>query len=634
MARHGATSPFDPTQEDWTTYVERLEMYFLANEIGEAARKRAVLLSVCGPTAYRLIRNLAQPDKPSELSYDNIIKLLSDHYFPSQSVSVQRFRFNSRCRRSGETVADYVAELRRISEHCQFADSLDAMLRDRLVCGINDQRMQRRLLAEPDLTCKKAVELAQAIESADQNVRDLQKSTPSDLHAITPVEQRQTPRRASRPSSSRSPHSGVSVRRSQPPTACPRCAGQHWASDCRFRNATCHECGKTGHLRRVCRSKRTNQQPNQQKPHKQLLDTHCLSKQECDHSDSQTYNVFYTPCSRSDQLRLVVNVDGVDLPMELDTGAAVSIISHRTYRTIWPDSKRPVLHPSTARLRTYSGEIIDILGSIHVTASYHNQSKQLSLLVVPTDGPTLFGRDWLRAINLDWKQLHHMQAARQQPLQDILDKYSDLFKDEMGILKGTKVTIHIQPDARPRFFRPRPVPYALRGKVEAELQRLQNVGVIEPVQFSDWAAPIVPVLKKDGSLRICGDFKLTINHVATPDVYPLPKVEDLFATLSGGDTFTKLDLAHAYQQLLLDEHSSKLATINTTKGLFRYNRLPFGVSAAPAIFQRTMENLLQGMSHVCVYLDDVLITGHTDAEHLNNLSEVLRRMQEAGIRLK
>ena len=104
--------------------------------------------------------------------------------------------------------------------------------------------------------------------------------------------------------------------------------------------------------------------------------------------------------------------------------------------------------------------------------------------------------------------------------------------------------------------------------------------------------------------------------------------------LSKLEHFGSTCLGTLYQQLLLDEHSSKLATINTTKGLFHYNRLPFGVSAAPAIFQRTMENLLQGMSHVCVYLDDVLITGHTDAEHLNNLSEVLRRMEEAGMRLK
>ena len=146
------------------------------------------------------------------------------------------------------------------------------------------------------------------------------------------------------------------------------------------------------------------------------------------------------------------------------------------------------------------------------------------------------------------------------------------------------------------------------------------------MQFSDWAAPIVPVLNKDGSLRICGDFKLTVNQVANSDVYPLPKVDDLFATLSGRKqviqaSFTKLDLARAYQ--LLDEESSKLTTINTTKGLFRFNRLPFGLSAAPAIFQHTMENLLHGIPHVCIYLDDILVTGDTNAAHLPNLSEVL-----------
>ena len=94
------------------------------------------------------------------------------------------------------------------------------------------------------------------------------------------------------------------------------------------------------------------------------------------------------------------------------------------------------------------------------------------------------------------------------------------------------------------------------------------------------------------------------------------RVDDLFATLSDGDTFTKLDLAHVYQQLVLDEESSKLTTINTTKGLFRFNRFPFGVSLAPAIFQRTMETLLLGIPHVCIYLDDILVTGDTDSAHL------------------
>ena len=103
-------------------------------------------------------------------------------------------------------------------------------------------------------------------------------------------------------------------------------------------------------------------------------------------------------------------------------------------------------------------------------------------------------------------------------------------------------------NAEPYFCRSRPIPHALRGKVELELQRLVEQGVIEPVEVSEWAAPIVPIVKPDGTVQICGDYRLTINRTAKPDTYPLPRVEDLFATLSGGISFTKLDLAHAYSQ--------------------------------------------------------------------------------------
>ena len=92
-------------------------------------------------------------------------------------------------------------------------------------------------------------------------------------------------------------------------------------------------------------------------------------------------------------------------------------------------------------------------------------------------------------------------------------------------------------------------------------------------------------MKKDGSIQICGDYKRTVNSAAIVDCYPLPKIEDIFASLSGGKTFTKLDLAHAYNQIELDDEAKHLATINTSKGLYRYNRLPFGVASAPAIFQ-------------------------------------------------
>ena len=106
-------------------------------------------------------------------------------------------------------------------------------------------------------------------------------------------------------------------------------------------------------------------------------------------------------------------------------------------------------------------------------------------------------------------------------------------------------------------------------------------------------------------------------------MYPLQRVQGLFTTLSGGEMFTKVDLTQAYQELQLDEVSSKPVTVNTPKGFFQYCRLPFGISATSSIFQHTMDNQLQGIPNVCVYFNDILVRGRTDVEHLQNLTEVL-----------
>ena len=154
----------------------------------------------------------------------------------------------------------------------------------------------------------------------------------------------------------------------------------------------------------------------------------------------------------------------------------------------------------------------------------------------------------------------------------------------------------------------------MQSLVDKELDKLVNDAVIEPVHFAEWAAQIVPVLKSDkASVRICGDFKVTVNRVSKLDHYPIPKIEDLFAKLADGKKFSQLDTSQAYQQLVLDDQSKQYVVINTYRGLFYYNRLPYGISSALAgIFQHTMETLLQGIANVVMYLDDILIPGPTD----------------------
>ena len=236
--------------------------------------------------------------------------------------------------------------------------------------------------------------------------------------------------------------------------------------------------------------------------------------------------------------------------------------------------------------------------------------------------------------DVSWSQLNSVKRDHDASIQQLLDRHPALFKDELGKLEGETAKIYIDSDAKPQFYRARQVPYTLKVQVEAEIDRLVKEGVIEPVQFSEWAAPVVPVLKRDGSVRLCGDYKLTVNRAAKTDTYPLPRIEDLFASLAGGTVFSKLDLAQAYLQVPLDEASKKYVTVNTHRGLFQYNRLPFGVASAPSIFQRIMENVLQGLTGVCAYLDDILVSGKTPEDHMQNLEAVLERLEQAGLRLK
>ena len=116
-------------------------------------------------------------------------------------------------------------------------------------------------------------------------------------------------------------------------------------------------------------------------------------------------------------------------------------------------------------------------------------------------------------------------------------------------------------------------------------------------------------------------------------MYPIPTAEDILATLAESKYFSKLDLSQAYNQLPLDDHSRKYTTINTPRGLFQYTRLPFGISSAPSIFQRVLENVLEGIPKTSNYLDDILVAGNSEEEHLENLDRVLSRLEEAGLRL-
>ena len=171
----GQMEPFNCEQgEGWSTYVERLEQYFVANNITTGTKEVAVLLTVVGPEAYGLIRDLLTPDKPANKLYDEIVAAMKDHLNPKPLVIAERYKFHQRVQKEGESVAQYLASLRKLAEKCEFGEFRDQALRDKLVCGMQNETIQRRLLTEKKLTAARAYEIARGMEAAHQQSMQLQ----------------------------------------------------------------------------------------------------------------------------------------------------------------------------------------------------------------------------------------------------------------------------------------------------------------------------------------------------------------------------------------------------------------------------------------------------------------------------
>ena len=289
---------------------------------------------------------------------------------------------------------------------------------------------------------------------------------------------------------------------------------------------------------------------------------------------TEVYDPFTLKKHHTERITIEIMMDGKSINMEVDTGAAVTIIGRNTFKQHYKAQQEPELRKTSDVLRTYTGQQIHVEGVADVSFETNGQTNTLQLMVVPGDGPSLLGRNWLHEVKLDWSSINRCGLTL---IDDLLKKYSNVFDpDGNSPIKGVVAEIHVPVNTKPLYFRAIPLPYALK----------------------------------------------------------IPRIDDLYAKLSNGKLFTRLDMRHAYEQLHLDIESRKFVTINTHRGLFTYTRMPYGVSSAPSIFQRVIDAMFQGIPNVLCYLDDILITGSSDEQHMDILDKVLDKLSEAGIHLK
>ena len=212
MALVGSLEPFSLDSDNWRAYAERVEQYFVANEINTEEKMRGVFLTVIGSETYNLLRSLLAPTKPAEKSFKDLVEILRAHLNPKPIVIAERFKFYSRVQLPGEAINTYIAELRKMTEYCEFGGFLNDALRDKFVCGLNNTSIRKRLLTEKNLTLDNAINMATSIV-ASITESELMKSS-DNIHSITKSYTRR----------------------------CFRCSGEdHLADSCRFKQYICRK---------------------------------------------------------------------------------------------------------------------------------------------------------------------------------------------------------------------------------------------------------------------------------------------------------------------------------------------------------------------------------------------------------
>ena len=435
----GAVAPFDSNSQTWEEYCEVLDHFYVANDIKEAEQKRAVLLSGVGAQTYTLMRNLLSPNKTGDRTYEELVKLLKDHFQPKTSEIMQRWKFNTRNRKPDESVTDYVAELRKLAQDCNFGDSLTVMLRDRLVCGINDDSIQRRLRSEDTLMFDKVLKFAQAMEAANRDIQDLQGARE---HA-----------KWNRASGAVYKVNDVRAKTQQDAGTCYRCNGDnHLAKDCRFTREKCHNCGKVGHIKRACRMKNMGKVKTKHvkgETGKFSKGANFMQEEGEDSDEEEVFTMYHMKDNditinnmqqeivipREEPMRKVLKVNGQDITYEVDTGCGYTIMSKKTFYSLFRGVKKPRLLQCKIKLKTYGGHAVPVLGAAKVKAEHADSTKMLAVVVVKGSGISLLGRGWIKALKVDWQTVHKMED-RQDLLQEVLLRHNTVFKDELGMLKG------------------------------------------------------------------------------------------------------------------------------------------------------------------------------------------------------
>ena len=679
------------TLESW---LEQLEAQLDLLDITEGPKKTKALIAAVSGEAYETLKNLSTPEKPTDKSFADLKKLLLAYARPKPIELVERYNFAQISQRKDEDVTEYLGRVRRGAEHCEFKNFYADAVRDKFVGGLADKSIQRVLLAEDGLTVDAAYKKAVAREQAGLNTAVFHPRESSVLtEQVDKVSVGGYKNHGKFKTQSKQGSSASYSDKRNTKFKCDRCKLNR--SKCtRDKCVTkCFKCRRDGHSTMTCFSKSKTSNVNEldefdlnheyalnyidifsskianSKPMIKLKVNDKLLSFEFDTGSAITVlsRSTFSQCFNSN-----LSLESSSKVIRVANGALVDNLCKCTVEVSHNGGK-----PQEAVLYVVKSEFPSLLGrdwirilfgsdwlnqvvakpvrAVQVVSNVVKErvTKPNPLVVQvsnckervtePDPGGTEQGKGTLSNVSYLMEavtELPPVQALQttvqtfQKTVQTI--EQHPVFQEEIGLV-GTPTELTLKPDAKEnfrKFSKFRQPEYNIRQKLLDTLIEMEADGILEPIDSSPIISPMRVVTKRDGSLRICGDFKRTLNPVLDTKQYPLPTPEECFHPMIGGKKFSKIDIRAAYNHIAVREEDQYLTTMSTPRGLRKWTRLPYGVSSALAIFQERIEQVLMGIDKCVCRVDDILLTGTDDNDHLVRLTLVLDSLYKAGFRCR
>ena len=598
--------------DNWKKWKQVWDAYETVTKLNEKESKFrvATFITCIGAEALEVHNALPFHTEDEKQDINVVLDLWNSHCTGQTNIIYERYRFNNRNQESHESIDVYATGLRALAATCEFGALRDEMIRDRLVCGITNNSVRRKLLQEPKSSLEKCLDICRSAEATSAHLKAISgqsTSTDKPVYTVNALDKRRKskapPKRHSKGLKQPVPEPKEDLLK-----CCKHC-GSHIKQrfKCPAFGKVCSACNKPNHFAEMCKSA----PGRNSRPHNgvNMIDADFSSEEELlsvtfDLTEGSV-NIVNEDKLPEKRIFATMEIAGESVRMRIDTGASCNVLPQKfvPYGTNIIQSDRT--------LKMYSNSTMPVVGTcrVRIRNPKNNKKYNAEFVVVKGDHTPLIGSRAFQQGNLVKVQQDNIQQVTMNTailtLDQVKEEFGDVFKGQ-GCMEG-KLHLEIDKTVTPVINPPRRVPFALKEKLESELDRLEKLEMIRKVKEpTDWVSSLVVVEKPNGKLRICND-PVHLNKALKRSHYPLFVIEAVLPELADVKVFSKADLKDGFLHIELD-NESLLTTFQTPWRRYCWKRMPFGISPAPELFQQKLDQNLEGLPGIHRIFDHLLIT--------------------------